>query len=464
MFESDSKADNLTLFSSNFSPDGIVSQLPLIFTEYIFHDRDDIEDYLTLLETLYDYIKRELDYETYRNQQGFYLSEYTYDSVIEQCQSFLYENENYLTDIFKSKLNEYEGLTDTEISAYLDRNTAAIQNSVIPAYQLIIDTLSKMKNSGTYEQGLCYKEYGTDYYNYLLENYAGTDKSAEELIELVDENIKTSQKEMMKLNLSDSELYSKLENPDYLYTDPEEILSYLTEKLEEDFPTPACTNYSLKEIDSVMATDLVVAFYILSPIDQYGNNIIYVNQDKIDDGNDLLPTLAHEGLPGHMYQHNYFWSINPSYFRSLFSFTGYSEGWAEYIEVLSYDWCGLEESVAEALKLNLLFSNALCTRVDLGVNYEGWTLEDTKKYLSQFTDDQSVAKDFYDTVISSPTVFFPYYIGYLELTDLKETAMEELGTSFCEKDFHKFYLEIGPTYFGIIADRMDSWIESLQNQ
>lgn len=78
-------------------------------------------------------------------------------------------------------------------------------------------------------------------------------------------------------------------------------------------------------------------------------------------------------------------------------------------------------------------------------------------------NDKETVKLYYDTIISSPTVFLPYYIGYLELETLKDTAAQTLGDKFSIRDFHKFYLEIGPAYFNIISDRMNDWLEKMKN-
>lgn len=462
--ETESSYKDYQLFLSPFSTNGITSQLPLIFTEYTFNSKQDIEDYVGLLETLQNYVSDELAYERSRMELGYCLSEYSYDSAIEQCQAFLDQGDEYLTDIFKNKLEEVEDLTKEEKENYIQRNSDAIKNSVLPAYNLMIDTLTELKKQGQFNEGLCHLEHGKDYYNYLLKNDVGTDKTAEELISLTDSKLKEYQSQITTLITSDISLYNKIENPEYIYSDPDEILSYLMKMMKSDFPEPASSNYSLKETDEAMSDELTVAFYILSPIDNFHNNIIYVNPDKIGEGNDLFPTLAHEGQPGHMYQHDYFWSLNPHYFRSLLNFTGYSEAWAKYVELYSYNWSGLDENLAELLKINDLFSIALPTRLDLGINYEGWTLNDTADYLSDFgITDEEIVKLYYDTVISSPAVFFPYYVGYLELEELKNTAQEALGEKFCLKDFHKFYLEIGPASFPVISDRLDEWIEKINN-
>lgn len=461
--EDDARSKDFLLFSSPFSPNGITSQLPLIFTEYAFHKKEDVDEYLGLLETLKDYVQKELDYEHFRMEQGYYLSGYAYNTAISQCQTFLDQGDDYLTDIFANKLDEFEGLSDDEKAAYKKRNQDAIQNNVIPAYHLMIDTLTAYQKEGEYNKGLSTMENGKEYYSYLLKSETGTNKTPEELISLIDKNLESYIEELTALMTSNPEIYNKIQDPEYIYSDPDETLSYFTEKLKTDFPQPASTDYTLKETDDAMSDDLVVAFYILSPIDNFKNNIIYVNPEHISQGNDLFPTLAHEGLPGHMYQHNYFCSLNPHYFRHIMNFTGYSEAWAQYVELYSYDWSGMDADTAKAFKINALYSDALSCRIDLGINYEGWSLKDTKNYFSKLgINSAETAQTFYDTLISSPGVFSPYYVGYLELEELKETAEETLGDNFRLKDFHKFYLEIGPTYFEIIADRMEDWMKKIK--
>lgn len=462
--EAESTYENCYLFTSPFSTDGITSQLPIIFAEYIFHNKQDVEEYINLLETLQNYVKDSLEYEQHRIEKGYYLSGYTYETVIAQCQAFLDQGENYLTDIFKNKLDEMKDITAEEKEAYIRKNEDAIQTSVIPAYRLMIDTLTELQKKGEFNKGLCEMEHGEDFYKYLLKTSVGTDKTPEELISFTDANLKQYQAQMTSLILTDASLYDKIEKPEYIYSDPDEILSHLTKMLKTDFPDAVCDSYNLHETDAAMSDELVVAFYILSPIDHFQNNVIYINPDKIAEGSDLFPTLAHEGIPGHMYQHNYFCNLKPHYFRSILTNTGYSEGWAKYVELYSYNWSGLDENLAKLLKINDLFSIALPTRIDLGINYEGWSVEDTADYLSQFgMNDKETVKLYYDTIISSPTVFLPYYIGYLELETLKDTAAQTLGDKFSIRDFHKFYLEIGPAYFNIISDRMNDWLEKMKN-
>lgn len=461
--ENESVYDEVYLFESPFSTNGIQSQLPLIFAEYQLNNKTDIEEYLNLLDTLDDYVEDALLFEEYRGTQGYHLSEYSYRTAIGQCETFLEQGDEYLLTIFQNKLNDMETLTEQEKLQYTAQNKSAVTDSVIPAYHNMIDRLSSLMDQDTCEVGLVNLEGGLDYYNYLLKRDVGTTKSPKKLINLVDSYIDSLQKQMTRLVIKNPSLYEQLENYEYVYSEPENILNHLAESISDDFPQPVSMEYSLKDIDDAMSDDLSIALYILSPVDNYNNNTIYLNRNRIgQDGSDLFPTLAHEGIPGHMYQHDYFCSTNPHYFRSILTFTGYSEAWAEYVETMSYDWSGLDESLAQLLAINQLYSDAIPTRIDLGVNYEGWTLEDTSEYLADLgLEDEAYARIYYDTAISSPTIFFPYFIGYLELIDIQDTAKDVWGDKYNAKDFHKYYLETGPAYFDTIRDRIADWTVKL---
>ena len=44
-----------------------------------------------------------------------------------------------------------------------------------------------------------------------------------------------------------------------------------------------------------------------------------------------------------------------------------------------------------------------------------------------------------------------------------EKSKKELGDKFVLKDFHEFFLSIGPAPFAVIQDRLDGWIEERKN-
>ena len=151
---------------------------------------------------------------------------------------------------------------------------------------------------------------------------------------------------------------------------------------------------------------------MIPAVDATDSNIIYINNYYTNEENDMsmYATLAHEGYPGHLYQTTWFNSTDPHPIRRLLSYSGYSEGWATYVEMRSFAWAGLDEDVAAALAANQDFSLGICARADLGVNYEGWNREDAAQYLDQFAmGDEDTVDWLYEAVVAerpttSPTI------------------------------------------------------------
>ena len=54
------------------------------------------------------------------------------------------------------------------------------------------------------------------------------------------------------------------------------------------------------------------------------------------------------------------------------------------------------------------------------------------------------------SIVASPANYLKYYIGYVEILELKKKAIDRYGDDFSQKDFHKRLLEIGPAPFAII--------------
>lgn len=95
------------------------------------------------------------------------------------------------------------------------------------------------------------------------------------------------------------------------------------------------------------------AFYLTSPIDDSSQNVIYINRNPIYDNQPLYNTIAHEGYPGHLYQTVWFHTHCDSDLRKILSFSGYTEGWAAYVEALSYRLDnGLDPLLGELLEAN----------------------------------------------------------------------------------------------------------------
>ena len=435
------------------STSGTQSMMPVLMSEYTFYDRSDIDDYITLLKDFPDYFDNILDYEQAKADAGLFMSDESVDEVIDACRTFIEDaDNNLLIDVFPEKLETVSGLSDQDKAAYIDRNNAAVKDYVIPAYQSLIDGMTALKGSGSNENGLYYFDHGKEYYEYLVKNQTGSDKTPDELIDWLDDTLQNSMLQMAFLLTADDSLADKLDDDmDIDESNPKTILETLQESLKDKFPEAVSDTFTLKYVPESLEDSLNPAFYMIPPVDVTDSNVIYLNNSQISDNLSLFTTLAHEGYPGHLYQQAAFSATDPDPLRQAMNFLGYVEGWATYVENVSYEWAGLDDSLARCLQLNQDVTLGLYGRIDLGIHYEGWTEEDVAEFLSDygFDDDETVHAVF-RAIVSDPASYLPYCIGYMEFKELRDNTEEAMGDDFNLKDFHHCILNIGPCSFDIL--------------
>lgn len=460
--ENDSALYDLFFYQEVLDPTtGIQTQLPVLLAEYTFYDTEDVENYILLLNSVDEYYQSIIDFQKEKSAQGLFMADFTADDIILQCQSFIADPEsNLLLEIFEEKLDsELPSLTDEEKQGYIQQNKEAVTNSIIPAYQLLIDGLTELKGTGTNEGGLYYFEKGSNYYPLLVRSKTGSDKTPEELISLVEESMQDCITNMSLIYMKDPDIFSKLSDIEYAYTDPSEVLEHLKSSMLESFPEPADVDYTIKYVHESLQENISPAFYLTPQIDNITSNVIYINGSDKYNSDELFPTLAHEGYPGHLYQISYFYNTDPAEIRTILNFSGYAEGWATYVEGLSYQWSGLDETIADVMQADLAYSLCIYARIDLGIHHEGWLLSDVEDYLSELgITDTETANEIYKALISAPGNYLSYCIGSLEFEELRTKAEDMLDDLFNEKDFHQFLLDIGPGQFDIIEKYMDQWI------
>lgn len=440
---------------------GLQAQLPVLLAEFNFYTKEDIDTYLKLLPMIYDYFEDICTFERLKSEAGLFMSDKVAENIIDQCSHFIAQTEdNYLIEIFNDKISTYEGLTDIEKKSYMVTNKNAVLNDIIPAYEHLIKTLTGLKGTGKNEGGLSNYPKGKAYYEYLFRSNTGSKRPMNEIIEMLDSSLATNLVALNALMSKDINVYEEAAALSYPLTDPVEILEYLKSSIKKDFPECPEVTYDIKYVHKSLQEHLSPAMYLVPAIDNYKNNIIYINKNPDYDLAQIFNTLAHEGYPGHLYQAVYFRNTNPAPIRSLLDFGGYAEGWATYVEFYSYSLAGFSKNLAAFMEANMAANMALYCRLDVGINYEGWTLSDTADYLKDFGLTKSATVELlYTTMIEEPALYPQYGIGYLEFMELKKTAKEALLEDFNLKEFHTFLLDIGPAQFDIIADRMETWIK-----
>lgn len=461
---------DLDLYGTQLTPTiGIQIQLPLIFSEYTFIESKDIDEYLELLCDVDGFFENLMEYEKLRAVRGYTLEDSLLDNVISSCQSVIASikqesaaaNNRLFIDDFNSRIDALDIISDESKADYKKRNLDAVNSHVIPGYQILIDGLTALKGSNRYSGGICNYPDGKRYFEGLLEQTLGWNKSVDEYNALLESYIQSYMTVVKKLLQKDSSLINELNSYSFSLTEPQSIIENLKQRIVNDYPELDDVDYTIKYVSDALSEYASPAMYFIPQLDNPDINSIYINQSESGNG-DIYPTLAHEGYPGHMYQTQYFLKTNPSPIRSVIKPGGYVEGWASYVELHSYEYADGSYELNTLAKCNYAVILCLHALGDIGVNYYGWDEARLSSFLSNWGFNQpDTAHSMYTTFIANPGNYCKYVLGFIGFEELKKQAQKDLGNNFSLKEFHRYILETGPVQFDILFDNLKQWEDSL---
>lgn len=460
---------DLDLYDTQLTPTiGIQIELPLVFSEYTFMEKKDVDEYITLLCDVDSYFANLIEYENMRASKGLTKEDSLLDDIISSCQSVIDSvnktgsPDRLFIDDFNTRIDALTFISDDEKAEYKKLNIDAINNHVIPGYQALIDGLSALKGTNRYTGGICSYPDGQRYYEGLLEQTLGWSKSVDEYNSLLEDYMRGYMLVMRKLVKRDSSLIDSLSRYSFNMTEPESIIEDLKKHITDDYPELDEAGYSIKYVSDSLRDYASPAMYFMPQIDNPDINSIYINNSGTD-SSDIYPVLSHESYPGHMYQTQYFLKTNPSLIRSYIKPGGYMEGWASYVEVHSYEYNNNNNDDLNTLaKCNYALTLCLHAIGDIGVNYYGWDEARLSSYLSNWGfNSPDTAHWMYTALIANPGNYCKYVLGFIGFEELKKQAQKDLGSDFSLKEFHRYILETGPVQFDILFSNLKEWEESL---
>ena len=456
------KGTDFSLYNEYLNPSsGIQAQLPVLYEEYRFYNEDDIKTYLKLLPLTGSYFEQIIDFEKEKSSAGLFMSDAVCKEVIEQCSRFADDgDDHYLILTFNKKVDDFKDLSDEQKTAYKKQNEKIVKEMIFPAYTSLASSLSSLLGSGKNEKGLCYLKRGRDYYKYLVYENTGCADSIADIETMIGQKRLSDLSEAAALTASNPDLWTDAQKLSLSSADPTSVLELLKERMQSDFPKAPDVSYSVSYIEECMEDYLAPAYYITAPIDDYNANSIYINAKTDATTMRYFTTLAHEGFPGHLYQTIMSYQSGLPAIRSILNYPGYVEGWATYVEMMSYHYAGLREDAATLLALNQSALLSLYASTDIGIHYDGWSLADTIKFWNDYgISDPDTIAEIYRYIISEPANYLRYYVGYLQFLELKDYAKEIFGSDYNEISFHQAVLSIGPAPFQIVKDYLKDFYQ-----
>ncbi|MBR1854290.1 MAG: DUF885 domain-containing protein [Lachnospiraceae bacterium] len=461
---------------------GVQSQLPVLLAEYTFRSRRDVEDYLALLDQTDEYLASLLAYEQEKAAAGFSQSSYSLRQVKKQCDNIVtkeaLDTENhFLQTTFSERLAPLiseQKITEEEAAKYISQNNRLLRTVLQPAYETLADGLFLLEDAEgvpAYPSGLASLPEGRSYYEQLLISNTGSYRSIDQIKALLDESLAEDYANLRTLLQENPDLRSHYAEDGYSglpLANATEMLRDLQSRMDTSFPTlyPHLPSVTVKSVSPDLQDYSAPAFYLTAPLDASDTNVIYMNQKDSPSGLELYTTLAHEGFPGHLYQTVYnnrrFLKHGENKIRQLLWYGGYLEGWALYVEFLSYDYAAdmLQEQdrqedalCAELEKYNRRILLNLYSHMDIMIHYDNASREELATYLSQFgIENDTAVNSIYNYIADEPCNYLKYYLGYLEILELKKTAVELWGDAYNDYTFHSFYLNAGPSDFSSLHD------------
>lgn len=458
----DSKFDYMQPYFESIA--GIHTQLPTLFSDLTLRNEQDVKNLITLVNSTKTYMDSLIAYTKKQEEKGTLMIDI--DSVKEYCDKIVKKGED--SDVLRSMNSNIEALKlgDEKTSDYQAQLKEAFTSSFVPAYQDVSKAMSELDVSKNNKKGLSNLENGKAYYEVLFKDATGTDKSIEEMKKSLSDNAVESLNAARSIVAKNPTAYDAFTSGKTKtgYKDFKSMLKDLNTDIEADFPSVGALNYNIEPLSKEVANNGIAAYFNIPALDATTPNEIRVNtqEDQLDiQSLDTFATVAHEGLPGHMYQINYNYQNQSSNWRKAIpSLLGYTEGYATYVELYSLKYLDHVDANVIALQQYMTaYQNDIVALIDIGIHYEGWSIGDTSKFLEQNGLDSSAAEGLYSSIQPNPTAFLSYYAGYVEIMELKEEAQDQLGDKFNDKDFHTALLKSGTAPFSVVKKNIEAYID-----
>jgi uncharacterized protein (DUF885 family) len=381
---------------------------------------------------------------------------------------------------FKDKVGALD-LPDKRRRALIESATAALGESVKPAYDSLSQKLRQLEKKATDNVAASLLPSGDGYYRSMLRFHTTSDLSPGEMHELGSSEVTRLQAELVALGPELGvkgalpELFKSMNGrPGSYYPDTDagraaylrdatDHVEAIKPRLGTLFSTVPVDSLVLRQVTSLQARSAGNAFYRGALDDGSQPATYFVDLSRMADmpKYDLETRVYHEGLPGHHLEDSKARSLKslPG-FRRLFPAMAFTEGWALYAEQLAKESGGYATPDAEYGRLVSELDAAAEVVVDTGIHGKKWTRAQAIKYFLDTTPmTRASATRAAERISLTPGRAPAATIGLMRILELRRRAQIELGIRFDIREFHDTVLGLGPVPLNALAREVNAYIE-----
>lgn len=419
---------------------GNLNDIPTSFLVLEFKDKKDVESYINLLNTLDSYFKSLADFEQERQDNDYGMTPDEINLVKQDCKKISTTNNAWLKRDFETKLSKAKFLNDKEKQKYLNELDVNKFNKAFKNLETYLSKINIKTDNGTL---LCDYEGGKAYYKYLIETETGF-KDIYDYKDYLDSKLDLETLSGTVLDKISSINYIDEEADIVKTKDLNQILKLLNKRMKSQFTSIGKVKFNMEQLPKELEPiyEGVGAFYLPSEVDRKDSDESMMMVGDFEDTD--FTTVAHEGFPGHMYQHVFYKNVKHPFIKDLLSSSWYSEGYANYIQELACNYADNKQA-ALSNELQNELTYFVLIQIDFMVNYEGEYDKAVDYLTTLFGLEEKDAKEMLQQICWSPTTFVPYYVGGEMINDMMQKLGNEEKDSYVKK-FNKAYNEIGPAY------------------
>ncbi|MBC8757454.1 DUF885 family protein [Kordia sp. YSTF-M3] len=308
-------------------------------------------------------------------------------------------------------------------------------------------------------EGLQNVPMGKEWYAYFLKKWVDAEVTPDGLFQFGLSEIhraKTAMKAIEKASGLDSlEFQNYINRPIFFHTNVEAIQNNfetfkkeLLPKLLGAFPKVAELPEVYIERGKNKAYAQVPAYYA-----ELRNTFYYNYFDTPFNKRQVAWIYLHEAIPGHHYQIKFEEQLEKSEIKQLFSYNGYREGWAAYVEELGNEFGAYTTQFDELGKWEWDIIRSVRVSMDVGLNYYDWSDAKALQFWQKHIQGQDeIAQREIARMKRWPAQVITYKYGANKILQWKAHKAASLpqGKEFPWLWFHTKILENGALPFSVI--------------